>query len=90
MTDICLHAYISGKVQGVWFRAFVREQAEKARLKGWAKNLADGRVEVLLCGEQSAVKRVLKTLYLGPPLAQVSHIESEPYPLCELQGFSTS
>ena len=73
-----LRGFVSGRVQGVSYRAFVREQALAAGLTGWAKNLADGRVEVLLCGDDDAVERVARTLREGPPLARVAAVALAP------------
>jgi len=58
MAKICVHSFVSGKVQGVWFRQSTKEQALKQDVTGWAKNLSDGRVEVLLCGDVDAVGKV--------------------------------
>ena len=82
MSTTCIHAYVSGRVQRVWFRAFTRERALEAGVTGWARNLDDGRVEVLLQGEDAAVQRVLDALHQGPPNAAVAgvdfrHIESD-------------
>jgi acylphosphatase len=74
MNDRCLHGYVSGRVQGVSFRAFVRSEALAAGVSGWAKNLPDGRVEVLLCGGDAAVQRVVAALHRGPPLAEVAAV----------------
>lgn len=73
-----LRGFVSGRVQGVSYRAFVREQALSAGLTGWAKNLADGRVEVLLCGDDDAVERVAQALREGPPLARVAEVALAP------------
>ena len=58
--------YVSGKVQGVWFRASAREQALALGLRGYARNLADGRVEVLAAGEAAALARLESWLHRGP------------------------
>lgn len=62
-TDCAVTAYVSGRVQGVCFRAFSREQALAAGLCGWANNLPDGRVEVRLQGPRQAVDTVLAALH---------------------------
>lgn len=74
MQKIAIHALISGRVQGVWFRAFTLEQAQKNAVNGWARNLSDGRVEVQLEGSQSAVNEVLNALHKGPRLAKVQQV----------------
>ena len=66
---------VSGKVQGVFFRASTREQALKLGLRGYAKNLPDGRVEVLAEGEASALDALERWLHVGPPMARVGTVE---------------
>ena len=58
MADICMHLVISGRVQGVWFRRFTQEQAQANNVSGWVRNLSDGRVEALLCGDERSVRHV--------------------------------
>ena len=77
MTPVCMHGFVSGRVQGVWYRGFVKSQASAHRLTGWAKNLADGRVEVLLCGEPQAVEAVVASLSTGSPMARVDRVEMQ-------------
>ena len=62
---------VSGKVQGVFFRASTRAEAEALGLQGYAINKADGSVEVLAVGEQVAVEKLPDRLHDGPPLAKV-------------------
>ena len=66
---------VGGKVQGVWFRASTREQALALGLRGFAKNLDDGRVEVLAVGDAGAIDALAAWLQLGPPLARVDRVE---------------
>lgn len=66
---------LGGKVQGVFFRASTREQALKLGLRGYAKNLADGRVEVLAEGDAAAVHALERWLQVGPPMAKVEAVE---------------
>lgn len=75
MSQICVHAFISGKVQGVYYRFSTQQQAWRLGVTGWAKNLSDGRVEVLLCGEEAAVYELESWLRIGPPAACVEHVE---------------
>ena len=72
---ITARGVVYGKVQGVWFRTFTREQAERHKLGGYARNQADGTVAFALCGPRNTVETVLEALRQGPPLAQVSHID---------------
>lgn len=69
--------YVAGKVQGVWFRASTREQATALGVRGYARNLSDGRVEVLAVGEDAAVERLAQWLRHGPPMARVDTLIRE-------------
>jgi acylphosphatase len=69
------HVYVSGLVQGVFFRASVREQAFEMGVRGWVRNLPDGRVEAVFEGEGEAVERMIEFCRHGPPRAQVSNID---------------
>jgi acylphosphatase len=66
-----LHVRISGRVQGVGFRWFVREEARRLGLSGWVTNLRTGEVEVSAGGEQSSLERLRRALQVGPAGAQV-------------------
>jgi len=71
---------IEGRVQGVFFRESTRRQAQPLGITGYAKNMGDGSVQVLACGEPGALKRLTEWLQEGPPMAEVEHmdwIESE-------------
>lgn len=76
---------VSGKVQGVFFRASTREQARKLGLSGHAINLADGRVEVVAHGDAEAVEALAAWLRQGPPMARVEKVERSD---CEVDGVS--
>ena len=67
--------HVRGKVQGVWFRAGTREQAVALGLRGYARNLPDGRVEVLAVGEAEAVERLAHWLQRGTPMARVDAVD---------------
>jgi acylphosphatase len=69
--------FVSGRVQGVGFRYFVLRQADTQQLSGYAKNLADGRVEFLLQGDEVAVQLVLEQIRRGPSYAKVIDVEVE-------------
>lgn len=70
----CVMFLVSGKVQGVFFRASTRREALELQLCGYAKNLADGRVEVLAYGEEAALGRLEEWLAHGPPAARVDEL----------------
>ncbi|MGH8079601.1 MAG: acylphosphatase [Lysobacter sp.] len=69
--------FVSGKVQGVWFRASARDRAVALGLRGYANNLRDGRVEVLAVGEAEAVERLAQWLRQGPEMARVENLVRE-------------
>jgi len=69
---------VHGKVQGVWFRAATREQAQALQLAGQARNLADGSVEVLAYGPLEAIEKLEAWLAVGPPLAKVTEVVRQP------------
>lgn len=71
----CVRCLVSGRVQGVWYRAGTRDKARALGLSGYARNLADGRVEVLACGEPGAIEQLRRWLREGPPAAEVSGVE---------------
>lgn len=83
----CRRFLVRGKVQGVWFRASTREQAQRLGLTGHALNLADGRVEVVACGETAALDALEAWLWQGPELARVSTVESEQVEPRDCEGF---
>ena len=68
-------ALVAGRVQGVWFRESCRDQAQAAGVAGWVRNLADGRVEVVLEGPAGAVDGVLAWCRRGPRRARVDRVE---------------
>ena len=78
MNILCLRCYVSGRVQGVWYRGHTQRKALELGLSGYARNLADGRVEVLVCGEESAVIVLRQWLWQGSPGAQVVGVQWEP------------
>jgi len=89
MAKICVHAFVSGTVQGVWYRQSTKEEALKGGVTGWAKNLNDGRVEVLLCGDADAVVKVQRWLRQGPELARVDEVVVEELNYQSVEGFIT-
>lgn len=75
MDSIARHVWVSGRVQGVAFRHYTKVRARELGLKGWVKNLPEGRVEVWCEGSRSAVLDLLQWLERGPPAAEVEHVE---------------
>ena len=78
---------ISGKVQGVCFRACTCDQAQRLHLNGYAKNLANGSVEVLACGETAAINALERWLHVGPPAARVVGVQRVNIELAQASGF---
>lgn len=70
-----IQAYISGRVQGVGFRASTRRIANRLSVKGWVKNLADGRVEVVAEGKKDKIERFINFLHEGPSMARVENVQ---------------
>jgi len=73
--DVYKQIYIGGRVQGVFFRDSTRQMASALKLSGGVRNLSDGRVEVLVAGDEADVQTLIKWLKIGPKFAKVSTIE---------------
>ncbi len=68
------HVHVTGRVQGVWFRAWMREQAEARGVSGWVRNRSDGSVEAVVAGPDEAVQALIAALREGPPAAEVKEV----------------
>ncbi|MGH8160544.1 MAG: acylphosphatase [Gammaproteobacteria bacterium] len=77
MDPVCRRFFVSGRVQGVGFRYATAAQARRLGLMGHARNLDDGRVEVLACGDQAALDELGDWLNEGPPAARVRAVTGE-------------
>jgi acylphosphatase len=90
---IARRCYVSGRVQGVFYRASTRQRAQELGCRGYAHNLPDGRVEVLAVGEPAAVHALVEWLRQGPPAAHVTGVTCGEVSLSELDqvpsGFGT-
>ena len=83
---------VSGRVQGVYYRATAAERARAVGITGHARNLPDGRVEVLACGSEHAVEEFIAWLWIGPSAAKVSDVAAEALELASHElpdGFRT-
>jgi acylphosphatase len=69
------HLFISGRVQGVFFRSNTRKKALELGLGGWVRNLNDGRVEAVFEGEESSIEKVIGWCHQGPSYASVDEVE---------------
>jgi len=83
-----IHFYVSGRVQGVFFRAATRQQARLFDLSGWVRNTPDGRVEGVVCGEAAPLAEFHRWLQRGPEMARVLEVEWEVVPDQEFDGFT--
>ncbi|MDJ0521274.1 MAG: acylphosphatase [Planctomycetota bacterium] len=70
-----IHALVSGRVQGVYYRASTRDEAGRLGLRGWVRNLPDGRVELEAEGAAAQVASLVAWLYQGPPAARVDDVQ---------------
>ncbi len=71
------HLFVSGIVQGVFFRAHTQEVAKGLQLAGWVRNLRDGRVEIMIEGPKDKVEKLIEWCHVGPPSASVIGVEAE-------------
>jgi len=69
------HLFIDGRVQGVFYRGFTQELAESLGLKGWVRNLSDGRVEAVFEGDRDVIESAIRKCYVGPPASRVTNID---------------
>ena len=76
-----VHVSVSGRVQGVFFRAETQRTAKGFNLTGWVRNMADGRVEAVFVGDDADIDKMLAWCHIGPSAARVDEVltEEEPY-----------
>ena len=89
MTKTRAHVYVSGRVQGVFYRDYTQRQARARGVTGWVRNLSDGRVEAVFEGDEQAINHMVAWCRRGSPHAYVTdvRVEHEPY-RGEFRGFS--
>ncbi len=83
-----VHVFVEGRVQGVWFRDSAWREADRLGIRGWVRNLPDGRVEAVYEGSQAAVEEMLAWTERGPERADVTGVEIHDEPPREEQGFT--
>ncbi len=83
----CRHFLVLGQVQGVFFRATTEATARRLGLTGWVRNLRDGRVELVACGEEARLKELEQWLWQGPPRARVEQVVSDDIEPQAFRGF---
>ena len=81
------HVSVTGRVQGVFFRAWSKRQADELRVTGWVRNCPDGRVDLHIEGEESAVESLIERLHCGPPRAKVDDIHLWDVELFDYEDF---
>jgi len=69
------HIFVGGKVQGVGYRDFTQRRAADLQLKGYVRNLADGRVEIEVEGERAKIEALIQLLWQGPPRSKVTSVD---------------
>ncbi len=89
MTELARRFYVEGRVQGVFFRASTRTVALGLGLRGHAKNLPDGSVEVVAAGSETGLSRLEQWLWEGPRAARVTAVGAEPWLEPVPEGFRT-
>lgn len=90
---ICRRSFVSGRVQGVFYRATCARKADSLELRGFARNLSDGRVEVLVCGDDARVEEFLAWLWEGSPASRVTDVattHADPADAQRLEGFTSA
>jgi len=75
MSKVRIHAFVSGRVQHVFFRANTRNTAQRLGLIGWVRNLPDGKVEVVAEGEEKNIDKLVDYLHKGPVIARVDGVD---------------
>jgi acylphosphatase len=90
---VCRRSFVSGRVQGVFYRATCVRKAGSLGLTGYARNLADGRVEVLACGDAAAVAQFVAWLWEGSPASKVTAVDTaevDPGQIEQTTGFTSA
>ena len=90
---ICRRSFVSGRVQGVFYRATCVRKAETLELRGYARNLTDGRVEILVCGDDARVEEFVDWLWEGSPASRVTDVatmHADPAEAQFLDGFTSA
>ena len=88
MREMTVTVRVEGRVQGVWFRAWTKEEAEALGLSGWVRNEPDGSVAAVLSGPEARVREMLAALHRGPPEARVRDVTWEEAGERPREGFS--
>jgi len=87
MAAVARHVSVTGRVQGVFFRAWTRDQANELGVTGWVRNCPDGRVDAHVEGDEAAVQQLLERLRRGPPSARVEDVRLWDVEPCDFDDF---
>lgn len=87
MTRVARRLTITGRVQGVWYRAWTVETAQSLGRCGWVRNRTDGSVEALIEGDENAVAQFVRLAHDGPPAARVDRVDAKPAAVSGHQDF---
>lgn len=82
-----IRLYIDGTVQGIFFRTFIKENAENNNVNGFVRNLEDGRIEIFLEGNVDDVNKMMKICGEGPKHSQIKKVETKPETFQDLKEF---
>jgi acylphosphatase len=88
-SEKAVNVRIRGKVQGVWFRAWIADQASRRNLRGWVRNRSDGSVEALIVGAIEQVDDMVEACWQGPRAAQVNSVKVSAAEPVHRPGFAT-
>ncbi|MEM7815853.1 MAG: acylphosphatase [Candidatus Aenigmatarchaeota archaeon] len=83
----CVRVFVSGIVQGVFYRSWTEQTARGLGISGWVRNLPDGRVEAVFEGEKSKIERMIELCRKGPPRARVDKVEVKKEMPSGIEGF---
>jgi len=87
MPKIARHVRVTGRVQGVFFRAWTKEKARELDIRGWVRNCSDGSVEAHVEGDEATVRWLIDIMYDGPGGARVDRVEAREAPIENFNGF---
>lgn len=79
--------YVNGIVQGIFYRSFIKENAERYNVKGFVRNLEDGRVEIFIEGEVNDINKMIEIAKKGPKHSQIKKVEIKPERFQEFKNF---
>lgn len=87
---IAIHAYVSGRVQGVFYRDATQKKATELGVTGWVKNIPDGRVELIACGDQQLVNELIEWLWEGSRSSNVTSVETKFVDYTDFESFKVT